>query len=50
MPVFLRELKGLGVSGVQKFPPTVGIIDGTFTRQPLEEMGRSTPISSVVDN
>jgi predicted TIM-barrel enzyme len=37
MPVFLRELKELGFSGVQNFP-TVGIIDGTF-RVSLEETG-----------
>ena len=37
MPVFLRELKELGFSGVQNFP-TVGIIDGSF-RVSLEETG-----------
>jgi predicted TIM-barrel enzyme len=37
MPVFLRELKEIGFSGVQNFP-TVGLIDGTF-RQNLEETG-----------
>ncbi len=37
MPVFLRELKGMGFDGVQNFP-TVGLIDGTF-RQNLEETG-----------
>ncbi len=37
MPVFLRELKELGFSGVQNFP-TVGIIDGNF-RLMLEETG-----------
>jgi predicted TIM-barrel enzyme len=37
MPVFLRQLKDLGFSGVQNFP-TVGIIDGRF-RQSLEETG-----------
>jgi predicted TIM-barrel enzyme len=37
MPVFLRELRELGFSGVQNFP-TVGLIDGTF-RQNLEETG-----------
>jgi predicted TIM-barrel enzyme len=37
MPVFLKELKELGFSGVQNFP-TVGIIDGTF-RLSLEETG-----------
>lgn len=37
MPVFLKELKDLGFSGVQNFP-TVGIIDGTF-RVSLEETG-----------
>jgi len=39
MPVFLRQLKELGFSGVQNFP-TVGLIDGTF-RQNLEETGMS---------
>ncbi len=39
MPVFLKELKELGFSGVQNFP-TVGIIDGTF-RVSLEETGIS---------
>ena len=39
MPVFLRELKELGYSGVQNFP-TVGIIDGTF-RVSLEATGIS---------
>jgi predicted TIM-barrel enzyme len=37
MPVFLRELRDLGFSGVQNFP-TVGLIDGVF-RQNLEETG-----------
>jgi len=37
MPVFLKQLKELGFSGVQNFP-TVGIIDGNF-RQSLEETG-----------
>jgi predicted TIM-barrel enzyme len=37
MPMFLKELKELGFSGVQNFP-TVGIIDGTF-RVSLEETG-----------
>jgi predicted TIM-barrel enzyme len=37
MPVFLRELRELGFSGVQNFP-TVGLIDGTFRRN-LEETG-----------
>ena len=37
MPVFLRELKALGFSGVQNFP-TVGLFDGTF-RANLEETG-----------
>jgi predicted TIM-barrel enzyme len=37
MPVFLRQLKDLGFSGVQNFP-TVGIIDGDFRRS-LEETG-----------
>ena len=37
MPVFLRELRGLGFAGVQNFP-TVGLFDGTF-RANLEETG-----------
>jgi predicted TIM-barrel enzyme len=37
MPVFLKELKELGFSGVQNFP-SIGIIDGTF-RVGLEETG-----------
>jgi predicted TIM-barrel enzyme len=37
MPVFLRELKEIGFTGVQNFP-TVGLFDGTF-RQNLEETG-----------
>ncbi len=37
MPVFLKELKELGFSGVQNFP-SIGIIDGTF-RASLEETG-----------
>ena len=37
MPVFLRQLKELGFSGVQNFP-TVGLFDGTF-RANLEETG-----------
>lgn len=37
MPVFLRQLKEIGFTGVQNFP-TVGLIDGTF-RQNLEETG-----------
>ena len=37
MPVFLRQVKELGFSGVQNFP-TVGLFDGTF-RQNLEETG-----------
>ncbi|MGB6103572.1 MAG: phosphoenolpyruvate hydrolase family protein [Pusillimonas sp.] len=45
MPVFLKQLKDLGFSGVQNFP-TVGIIDGTF-RQSLEETGIN--FSSEVD-
>ncbi|MEB2318555.1 MAG: phosphoenolpyruvate hydrolase family protein [Pseudomonadota bacterium] len=39
MPMFLRELKDMGFSGVQNFP-TVGIIDGNF-RVSLEETGIS---------
>ena len=37
MPVFLKQLKEIGFSGVQNFP-TVGLFDGTF-RQNLEETG-----------
>jgi predicted TIM-barrel enzyme len=37
MPVFLRQLREIGFSGVQNFP-TVGLIDGGF-RQNLEETG-----------
>lgn len=37
MPVFLRQIKEIGFSGVQNFP-TVGLIDGVF-RQNLEETG-----------
>lgn len=37
MPVFLRQLKEMGFSGVQNFP-TVGLIDGTF-RENLEGTG-----------
>jgi predicted TIM-barrel enzyme len=37
MPVFLKELKELGFSGVQNFP-SIGIIDGKF-RVTLEETG-----------
>src|ERR1700682_5608124 len=37
MPVFLRQIKEMGFSGVQNFP-TVGLIDGVF-RQNLEETG-----------
>jgi predicted TIM-barrel enzyme len=37
MPVFLRQLQGLGFAGVQNFP-TVGLYDGRF-RQNLEETG-----------
>jgi predicted TIM-barrel enzyme len=37
MSHFLRQLKGLGFSGVQNFP-TVGLFDGTF-RANLEETG-----------
>lgn len=39
MPLFLREIKEMGFSGVQNFP-TVGLIDGLF-RQNLEETGMS---------
>ncbi len=37
MDIFLRELSGMGFSGVQNFP-TVGLIDGNF-RANLEETG-----------
>ena len=37
MPVFLKQLKGIGFSGVQNFP-TVGLIDGVF-RANLEATG-----------
>jgi predicted TIM-barrel enzyme len=37
IPLFLRELKGMGFDGIQNFP-TVGLIDGVF-RQNLEETG-----------
>lgn len=37
MPVFLKQLKEIGFSGVQNFP-TVGLIDGTY-RQNLEATG-----------
>ncbi|MEJ7873175.1 MAG: phosphoenolpyruvate hydrolase family protein, partial [Rubrobacteraceae bacterium] len=37
MPIFLRQLKEMGFSGVQNFP-TVGLFDGTFRRN-LEETG-----------
>jgi predicted TIM-barrel enzyme len=37
MPLFLKQIKELGFSGVQNFP-TVGLIDGMF-RQNLEETG-----------
>jgi len=37
MPLFLREVRELGFTGVQNFP-TVGLIDGVF-RQNLEETG-----------
>ncbi len=37
MPVFLKQLKGMGFSGVQNFP-TVGLIDGNF-RANLEGTG-----------
>src|SRR5690606_39643085 len=36
---FLRELKQLGIAGIQNFP-TVGLIDGNF-RANLEETGMS---------
>jgi predicted TIM-barrel enzyme len=42
MPHFLRQLEGLGFSGVQNFP-TVGLFDGTF-RANLEETGMGYPL------
>jgi len=39
MPRFLRQLKDMGICGVQNFP-TVGLIDGNF-RANLEETGMS---------
>src|SRR5690554_5718596 len=47
MPVFLKQLKEMGFSGVQNFP-TVGLFDGTF-RQNLEEtgMGFSLEVDAV---
>jgi len=37
MPIFLKQVKEIGFSGIQNFP-TVGLIDGTF-RQNLEVTG-----------
>ena len=37
MPIFLKQIKEIGFTGVQNFP-TVGLIDGVF-RQGLEETG-----------
>lgn len=37
MPIFLKQIKEIGFSGVQNFP-TVGLIDGTY-RAGLEETG-----------
>lgn len=37
MPLFLKQVKDAGFSGIQNFP-TVGLIDGTF-RENLEETG-----------
>jgi predicted TIM-barrel enzyme len=37
MPVFIRQLKEMGFTGIQNFP-TVGLIDGTF-RENLEATG-----------
>jgi len=47
MPIFLRELKAMGFSGVQNFP-TVGLIDGVF-RQNLEEteMGYNKEVEMI---
>ncbi len=47
MPVFIKQLKEIGFSGVQNFP-TVGLIDGVF-RQNLEEtgMGYDLEIESI---
>ncbi len=47
MPVFLKQLKDLGFSGVQNFP-TIGIIDGGF-RQSLEETGIGINFATEVD-
>ena len=47
MPVFLRQLKDIGFSGVQNFP-TVGLIDSTFRRN-LEEtdMGYALEVETI---
>ena len=47
MPVFLRQLKDVGFSGVQNFP-TVGLIDSTFRRN-LEEtdMGYALEVETI---
>ena len=37
MPVFIKQLKEMGFTGMQNFP-TVGLIDGTF-RANLEDTG-----------
>ena len=38
MDIFLKQLKEQGFNGVQNFP-TVGLIDGKFPLQTLEETG-----------
>jgi predicted TIM-barrel enzyme len=47
MPIFLRQLKEMGFSGVQNFP-TVGLIDGTF-RENLEgtDMGYDREVEAI---
>lgn len=49
MPVFLRQIKAMGFTGVQNFP-TVGLIDGVF-RQNLEEteMGYDREIAMIAE-
>jgi predicted TIM-barrel enzyme len=49
MPVFLRQIKAMGFTGVQNFP-TVGLIDGTF-RQNLEEteMGFDREVAMIAE-
>ena len=49
MPIFLRQIKAMGFTGVQNFP-TVGLIDGTF-RQNLEEteMGFDREVAMIAE-